>query len=326
MYQTLGTVSLKDGEQVEAGLVIGPDQEWADRVNDLLSHKGDVWNWGNAECLRNDLGIDVRFYLLHRDGVPFANILTATGHGVGHFGHVYTRPEERRKGAASTLMNLLMEDFRQRQGQALFLGTGYDSAPYHIYQAEGFRSLEPKSGSMEYYAASAASFLEGWFALGHVEVRAASWKDWPTSAPLFTGEFPGSVRCAPLGLFGRDSTESGWLHLLHDEGLQGSVLVRPESGAIVGAAVAGDHPLWPNSGLIDVYCHPDFWDRAGQMMGSLDLPQRDRWLAASDEDCPQKEVVLAEAGFTATGGAARRVSVDICNTRQAGVKEWERVA
>jgi hypothetical protein len=79
VYKSLGTVTLKDREQVEAGVVIGPDPAWADRVGDLLSHKSGVWRWQNARCLRDDLGIDVRFYLLHRDGSPFANMLSATG-------------------------------------------------------------------------------------------------------------------------------------------------------------------------------------------------------------------------------------------------------
>ena len=34
----------------------------------FLSHKGDVWNWQNAEVLREDMGIEVRFYVAHRDG------------------------------------------------------------------------------------------------------------------------------------------------------------------------------------------------------------------------------------------------------------------
>ena len=120
MYESIGTVTLKDGEQVEAGVVIGPDPAWADRVGDLLNHKGGVWRWQNARCLRDDLGIDVRFYLVHRDGAPFANMLTATRHGVGHFGHVYTRPEDRRKGALATLKLMKKEaSARNKSGKKL---------------------------------------------------------------------------------------------------------------------------------------------------------------------------------------------------------------
>lgn len=111
MYESLGSVRLKDGEQVQAGVVLGPDDLWADRVCELLKHKDEIWRWGNAECLRNDLGIDVRFYVLHRDNVPFANMFTITG-------HVFTEPADRRKGAAVSLMALQMEDFRTRSGRS----------------------------------------------------------------------------------------------------------------------------------------------------------------------------------------------------------------
>ena len=324
MYERLDEVQLKGGEWVEAGVVIGPDADWAERVGDLLSHKGGLWRWQNGECLRRDLGIEVRFYLLHRGGMPLANMLTVTQGGVGHFGHVYTQPEDRRKGAARALMAMLMEDFRQRQGQALFLGTGYDSAPFQIYHGEGFRGLEPDSGSMEYYVDSGESFRHKWFAPGAVQVRPVSWENWPTSAPLFTGAFPGTVRCAPLGLFGRGSTEGGWLQLLHDDSYQGCVLKHQDSGAIVGAAVAGGHPLWPHTGLLDIYCHPDFWDMGTELLGALDLPPRDRWLAISDSGCSAKEAVLAAAGFPSGQSLPRRIAVDVGKSDFADVVEWQK--
>lgn len=326
MYQSLGQVALKSGERAEAGVVIGPDVDWADRVGDLLSHKGDIWNWQNAECLRSDPGIDIRYYVLHRDGVPLANMLTATSQGVGHFGHVYTRPEERRKGAAQGLMGLLMDDFRQRDGRALFLGTGFDSAPFHIYGREGFQGLEPKSGLMDYYVESGEAFRRDWFAVGPVEVRTAAWNNWPTSAPLFAGAFPGTVRCAPLGIFGRQGTEGSWLRLLHDDrgSLQGRVLVQSTSQAVVGAVVAGNHPLWPQTGLVDIYCHPDFWDWSGELLHGLDLRARDRWLALSDAGCPDKAAVLAAAGFSTVGTARQRLPIDTEKSKFVDVTEWER--
>lgn len=324
MYQSLGPVRLKSGERVEAGVVIGPDMAWADRVGDLLSHKGGMWNWQNAECLRQDLGIDVRYYVLHRDGQPLANMLTATSMGVGHFGHVFTLPEDRRKGAAQQLMQLLMEDFRQRSGRALFLGTGFDSAPFHIYAREGFAGLEPQSGLMEYYAESGEAFRRDWFAMGPVEVRAASWENWPTSAPLFTAAFPGTVRCAPLGLFGRNGTEGCWLRLLQDGGrLQAHVLVQTATGAVVGAAASADHPLWPGTGLVDVYCHPDYWDWAGELLFALDPGDYDRRLALSDAGCPDKAQVLAAAGFTAVSTVADRLAANTAKSAFVDVTEWE---
>ena len=49
MYESLGSVTLKDGEQVDAGVVLGPDDLWADRVCELLKHKDEIWRWGNAD-------------------------------------------------------------------------------------------------------------------------------------------------------------------------------------------------------------------------------------------------------------------------------------
>ncbi|MBT6147039.1 MAG: hypothetical protein HOH74_16510, partial [Gemmatimonadetes bacterium] len=69
MYESLAEVTLKDGERVEAGVVVCPDAEWAERIEALLGHKGDVWRWQNRCCAWDELGIDARYYLLHRDGV-----------------------------------------------------------------------------------------------------------------------------------------------------------------------------------------------------------------------------------------------------------------
>ena len=107
MYEGLGEVRLKDGEAVEAGRVCGPDLEWAERVEKLLGHKGPIWNWQNSNAMRRELDAEVVFYLLHRDGAPLANMMTATYRGAGHFGHVWTEPADRRKGAAAQVMAVL---------------------------------------------------------------------------------------------------------------------------------------------------------------------------------------------------------------------------
>jgi hypothetical protein len=122
-------------------------------------HKGPLRNWQNTAVLRRGLGMDVVFYVLHRDGIPLANMMTVEHRGVGHFGHVWTQPEDRRKGAASLIMDAQMADFKRRGGQALFLGTGYNSAPYHIYAARGFVGLEAESGYMASTRAIASRFI-----------------------------------------------------------------------------------------------------------------------------------------------------------------------
>ena len=112
MYEKLDDVTLKTGEKVELGVVMGPDLEWADRIDaDLLAHKGGVWQWGNEKVLRESLEMEAYFYILHRDGTPFANVMNIEYKGVGILGHVYTRPEERQQGACAAIFRGLMPHF-----------------------------------------------------------------------------------------------------------------------------------------------------------------------------------------------------------------------
>lgn len=332
MYTSLGSVSLKRGEAVEVGVVRGPDLEWAERVEGLLGHKGPIWQRQNAAAVCRDLGIEANFYLLHRDGKPLANIATFTHRGVGHFGHVWTVPEDRRQGAASQLMGVQMAHFRQEGGWALFLGTGYDSPPYHIYASHGFAGLEPKSGYMEYYVQSKAQFEAEYFARGAVQVEEVQWRHWPASAALFLGDFPGAVRCAPLKLLGRSSTEGPFLDLIQGEEQRrekgelsrAQVLCQTASQAVVGLAAWDWDPLWPSTCVVEVYCHPSFWEEGWGLLGALPLPEAERYMAYSDTDCLEKGEVLRAAGFRPVGRHARRVALDRVRTRLVDVNVWER--
>ena len=99
MYEPVDMITLKSGERVEVGVVKGPDPDWAERIEALLEHKGETWRWGNTMVLRERLDVEAHFYILHRGGIPFANMSTVETRGVGIFGHVFTKPEDRRKRA-----------------------------------------------------------------------------------------------------------------------------------------------------------------------------------------------------------------------------------
>jgi Acetyltransferase (GNAT) domain len=309
MYQKLDTITLKNGEQVEAGVVRGPDQEWAQRLVTLLWHKGDPWNWQNAQVLERDLGLDAFFYVLHRDGQPLANIMTIECQGVGHFGHVWTVPEDRQKGASSALMALQMGHFAERGGQALFLGTGYDSVPYHMYARFGFRGIEPGNGYMTYYRTTQADFENQYFAAptdgADMVAQPLTWRHWPASAALFLGDFPGLVRCARAQLFGRESTEGPMLPLLLETEArqrQGEppatfVLEHPATQAVVGLASWQWDALWPGVCLVDLYCHPHYWDYGADLLDALPLPTDGRAIAHADAGSEEKLALLTNAGF-----------------------------
>ncbi|MEO8611445.1 MAG: hypothetical protein ABI690_26340 [Chloroflexota bacterium] len=308
MYQTLGNVTLKTGEIVEAGVITCPDTDWADRILPLLGHKNHETNWQNKTALTEPLEIDTYFYVLHRDGIPFANITTAELSGVGIFGHVWTTEPERQKGASSGLMALQMAHFRERGGQALFLATGFESTAYWMYQKMGFASIEPGSRYMAYYTDTQTQFDEAYFHAGATDIQPFGWACWPSSCALFAGDFPGLVRCAPLGLIGRMITEDPFLPLLYDASLRQQEHEQPRAfalrsrttGAMLGLALWGWHPIWPDTCLIDCYCHPDYWERAPELIQALRLPDAQRYLAYADEGFTQKRDLLHSLGFHPT--------------------------
>lgn len=332
MYEHLDTISLKSGESAEMGVVITPDLDWAEQIEPFLHHKGDLWNWQISEVLRCHVRIDVYFYVLHRGGTPFSNIMTAELNGVGILGHVWTDPEDRRKGAISQLMEGQMNHFRARGGKALFLGTDFDSPPYYIYKRYGFTSVEDESGYMDYYAVSKEEFTDMYFAPGETVIQDIDWVHWPSSPPLFMGDFPGIVRCAPLRLVGRTSTENPFLPLIRDDKTRraegklshAKVLVNTQTAAVVGLAVWRWDFLWPNTCLVDVYCHPDYWEKAGGLFAALPLPETDRYLAYSDPTCKPKQDVLEAAGFRKTATFAKRIAVDRVRSHFLDVMVLER--
>ncbi|MFN8445940.1 MAG: hypothetical protein U0175_34435 [Caldilineaceae bacterium] len=318
MYERLGEVTLKSGERVEAGVVRGPEPTWSRRLQTLLWHKGDPWNWQNAQLLEVDHGLDVNFYVLHREGEPFTNIMTVELAGVGHFGHVWTQPADRQQGASSSLMRLQMQDFAARGGQTLFLGTGYGSTAYRIYSAFGFASIEAESGYMAYYAKSKAEFEATYFAPGPVEVQPLAWPHWPSSAALFLGDYPGLVRCAPLQMFGHASSEGPFLPALIEAAKRQQAgesptvwaLFNPATSAVVGLAAWSWHPLWPDVCLVDCYCHPNFWSASGELLNALQLPTADHTVAYVDIDNKAKSALFTQAGFKATATLPRWLATD----------------
>ncbi|MFN8493344.1 MAG: hypothetical protein U0350_37445 [Caldilineaceae bacterium] len=327
MYQRLGVVKLKSGEAVEAGVVRGPDLDWAQRLVKLLWHKGDPWNWQNAQVLERDLGLDASFYVLHRDGDPFANIMTIELAGVGLFGHVWTQPADRQQGASSSLMRLQMQNFVNRGGQALFLHTDYAGVAFNMYTGFGFAGIEAKSGTMAYYTKSQAEFEAAYFAPGAVEIQPLTWRHWPAATPLFTLGAPGQVRCAPLQLIGREITEGPFLPALlaatarQEMGQPPAVLalVNPVTTAVLGLAAWSWHPVWPDTCLVDCYCHPDYWQYCNKLLNALQLPKADRTVTYIDADNTAKASLFTEAGFKTVSTLPAWVAANSAKTARVDV-------
>lgn len=302
MFEPLGSVTLKSGERVTAAVIRGPDADWHDRITRFLGHKGDPWNWQNSELLTREAGVEPWFYVLHREGKPFAHQMTVERDGVGIFGHVWTDPVDRGQGAAGALMAVQMAHFRSRRGRALYLGTSFDSPAYHIYRKHGFVGIEPGSGYMTWTDGPLATFEADYFSPGPTVIEPVGWPHWPTTPALTTSSVPGIMRCAPLKLVGRRSTEGSLLPAIQDReknNATASVFVlRKANGAVVGLAAWAVDELSSNLICADVFCHPAHWAQAGALLRHTlaHAPAR-RCVAYADSTCPPKVAALSTEGF-----------------------------
>lgn len=313
MFHPLSEVRLKGGAAVECGIVQPPAEAWADRVEEMLQHKGDPWNWQNSEVLRREVGLGVRFFVLHRARAPFANIMLVESAGVGIIGHVWTDPADRGVGASSLLLERLLDDFAGRGGQALFLGTDFDSAPWHYYRRRGFEPVEEGSGCMARYFRPQSAWEQAWFDPMEATVQPLTWRHWPAAAPLFLGDFPGTVRLAATRLFGRGLPEGPLLPLLRTQAAGGrtaSVLCAQGRSAVLGLASIQLHPLWPDTAILDLFCHPRAWPRAGELLAALEPLPAGRVVSYADATLAPKREALLAARFRELARLPRWVSAD----------------
>ena len=320
MYECLGQVELNTGEVVDAGVVHPPDSAWTEGLVDLYrDFEIGPWHQAFAQILSHEIGAEVRFYVLHRSRTPLASMMTVEDGGVGLRGNVWTRPSERRKRACAGLMALQMRDFRARSGRGLYLFTDYLSVPYRIYSSFGFQGVARGSGHMAYYSLPAEDFEAGYFDPGETDVEAFDWAHVPAAHPLFMGDYPGLVRCAPLGLVGRWSPEWPLVGLLNTESRRLAAREAPRAvalrnlstGAVAGFATWAHRSRGKGTCVIDVYCHPAYWSSAGDLLDALQTPSASRLLAYADTGCEAKAQFLRRAGFEQVEHL-ERVPVDWC--------------
>jgi hypothetical protein len=316
MYERLGETVLKTGERMEIGVIMAPDAEWRDRIVPFLGHKSEPYashiRLSNAGPLDD---LETRYYIGHLRGEVISEVMIVGARGAGVLGHVFTRPEHRRKGAYQALMAAQMADMPRHGFQALSLGTGFDSAPYWIYHGFGFRGVGPGRGEMTWTAGEDAE--AGLFRPGRTQARDAGWGDWGLFAwlgllpPAPEEELP---RSRVLRLRGRGLLEGPYVQLMLSREQTPGLTVRvlqSEHGAIVAWAIlspatlpdvrGGLHrtadPYWPSdAGTLDLHTHPAF---AGELSSLLrDMPWPEAPVASLlTQPAGPKADALGAAGF-----------------------------
>ena len=304
MYDKLGEVTLKTGEEMEIGVITAPDELHAEEVKQFLGHKPGNYKWHIERCVTEVLdALETRFYVGKLNGDMITNIMTVEFEGVGILGHVFTLPEQRRKGACKGVMGYQMEDFRQRTGRALYLGTGYNSHPYYIYHSFGFESVFPESGFMKYHVNS--DFEERYFAPTSAEPKSIEWHDWPKVTALSGIVGWDTLRSLKWGVYGPTNLEGGFLsfkHALETEDVYNDAkLLISSGGAIVGWATVSRDARWqPVTAVLDLFFHPNFADDIPAFLSAVEFPDA-KVQCYVDSSAKKKAEILEVAGFTCEG-------------------------
>ncbi len=302
MHEVLGTVSLKSGEEMDLLCVRAPDADFAGAILPLLHHKGEPWEWPMRQALSGDpqfAELAMRFYLgrIGEELVANITLIEKLERPVGILQHVWTPPPHRRKGICTHLMRACTEHFRARDGRALYLGTGYETYPYRIYEQSGFRG-QGDTGNMRWFVQ--ADFEERYFAPRAAAPRPVQWADWALLQALMSIEYGWTLRSIEFQMYGFSGFEGEFLLLmkgLTSEKIVAAQVLETDDGAAAGLATVSKRPEWHfDTLLLDLFIHPNFYDQGGKLLdGVPNLGRKVQCFVGHDS--PEKTAMLEAAGF-----------------------------
>ncbi len=306
MYLHLDFRDLKSGERMETGVVQPPDNEWSEQLKSFLSHKGSEWKEEIELAFRGELDdLESRFYVGRIGNQVICQIMLTGSRGAGIVSHVFTRPEQRQKGAISALMNTMMEHCRSIRFQVITLGTGFDSAAYWIYHKFGFRSVRPGSGEMIWV--SDDEKLANLFSPSQVHLRPVQWEDWAyfnllALQPVNPEE--DLPRSKIMGLKGQGSLEGPFIKLQIRRGKEPELhafAIVNEADITVGWAIMGQDPSWfRDVWILDLHIHRLYKNNLTKLVSELPLPKGMIVSYLLHDDSP-KAKSLERSGFLLKG-------------------------
>jgi hypothetical protein len=216
----------------------------------------------------------------------------------GILGHVFTRPDQRRRGICTHLMAAATDDFRASGALAMSLGTGYDSPPYHIYARFGFRGVEPGNGHMLFESHPGA--LDRYFAPARTRVAEVRWEHWAGISLLYMLPGGDEIRNFAQGAFGPVGFEGGFLHFQTQRkwlDARAKALVT-RAGSVCGVVLCQRDRRWPSSvHTLDLCVHPAFATDAPRLLQRLKLPRNAKVQSFLDHPSIARVRVLRGAGF-----------------------------
>lgn len=185
MQTDLAALRLKSGEPMAVAVIEPPADHWTAPLTRLLAHKAPARQVEIAGELAGTLDrLGAVFYVGVAAGEPITVARVAGADGAGIWGHVYTLPAWRGRGAARLLHEAAMPDLRRRGYRVLTLGTNPRGVAQALYASVGFRPLAPGSGSMAWGALEETP-------RGALTVGPVRWGDWGWIS---------AAACVPLGV------------------------------------------------------------------------------------------------------------------------------
>lgn len=305
MQTTLAVETLKTGEAMTIACVVAPEPTREAQIRPFLGHKPANYRAHVEAALAGRCDdLETRFYIGLLNDEMVGNIMTVEANGIGIFGHVHTREDQRRKGICDAIMLHQMAEFRGRGGQTLLLGTSYQNPAYRIYEKHGFRDWPVgRPGLMRYDRTPREAFEAAFFAPGPCRPGPARWKHWPLAALLATVPVKATLRSLTFNLWGTGLLEGPYSHFLHTYGSRpeacGGVL-ESETGAVTALVTCVPDSRWPGIHLLDMFAHPsaNVADLTA-LLASLPLPSSPIQSYADARDT-QKIDVLETFGFQRT--------------------------
>lgn len=145
MVQECGQVKLKTSEELIIKKLIPPDERYSPRLANFFPPTSSVWDVEKVRRAKGQLAGLCRdhFFVGEVNGKLVGNVWYTTSQEmaeVATLGFVYTEPPWRRRGIATRLMEVALEDFfRLTPGpSAIYLNTGADNPAHKIYTGLGF--------------------------------------------------------------------------------------------------------------------------------------------------------------------------------------------
>lgn len=292
--------------------VLAPNEGYNEAIRSFLGKSGlleaVLWRWQMNLAFQGELdGLESRFYLGLMEGRIVGNISLWEYNGLGILGHVYTVEGQRRKGIFRFLLAKCLEDFRNREGKVLVLGTPVDAPWNTIYKEFGFRNISEGSEVMRYDADPI--FLGNYFQSQEVYCREPKWSDWPSLSILYTSHEGWRVRSIEHRIFGPFDYEDYFLQDMNKmrENECHSVILLTEKEYVVGHAhltidTQEGVPAW----LLDFFVHPQHASKADLLLESMVFPMgRIRCFVETDNH--EKMSILSHAGFHKAGVSSIQV-------------------